>query len=191
MEQQEIVKVSKQKVLKPDTLLVNKKSPYLNGHNRLGDVISAIQVMGTYKFYKLSFDSWADRISENPDNGSYWKNIFNEHPEFFRLDSTREKASLVWRRQYPKRYDVDSEKRLTKEEYDALKVVRRDSRISRNPLTPDDIKTLIDTAIDLHARALEQRKENRWWIPLLIGLVSAVGGLIGAIIGALIKSKTP
>lgn len=33
-----------------------KKSPYLASPDRLGDVISAIQAMGTYKFYKLTFD---------------------------------------------------------------------------------------------------------------------------------------
>ena len=187
VEQQELVNISKQEIAEPNTTtLKSETSPYLNGHNRLGDVIATIQVMGTYKFYKLPFDGWADRISGNSANGGYWKKVFTEHPEFFRLDGKREKASLVWRRQYPRRYDVDSEKKLTKEEYEALPETRKESRISRNPLTPDDIKTLIDTAIDLHSRALEQQKENRWWIPLV---VSAIGGLIGAIIGGLIKSK--
>lgn len=185
-EQKEIAKVSKQEITKLNNeTLQSETSPYLNGHNRLGDVIAAIQVMGTYKFYKLSFDGWADRISGNSANKEYWKKVFTEHPEFFRLDSRREKASLVWRRQYPRRYDVDLEKKLTKEEYEALPEDKKDNRISRNPLTPADIKTLIDTAINLHSRALEQKKENRWWLPLL---VSAIGGLIGAIIGGLIKS---
>ena len=44
-------------------MTMNKSgSPYLNDDNRLGDVIAAIQAMGTYKFYKLSFDNWADRV---------------------------------------------------------------------------------------------------------------------------------
>ena len=189
-EQKEIAKVSKQEISERNTtILTSESSPYLNGHNRLGDVIAAIQVMGTYKFYKLSFDRWADRISGNSANEEYWKKVFIEHPEFFRLDSKREKASLVWRRQYPRRYDVDLEKKLTKEEYEALPEDKKDNRISRNPLTPDDIKTLIDTAIDLHSRALEQKKENRWWLPLVVSVVSAIGGLIGAIIGGLIKPK--
>ena len=38
-------------------------SPYLRDPNRLGDVIAAIQAMSTYKFYKLSFAGWADRMS--------------------------------------------------------------------------------------------------------------------------------
>ena len=183
MENNQIVKATKNELTETGATSQGAISPYLNNHNRLGDVIAAIQVMGTYKFYKLSFDDWADRISGNSANGNYWLKVFIEHPEFFRLDGKREKASLVWRRQYPRRYDVDSEKRLTKEEYEGLPEQRRESRISRNPLTPDDIKTLIDTAIDLHSRSLEQEKDKRWWIPL----ASAIGGLVGAIVGGLIK----
>jgi hypothetical protein len=47
-------------------------------------------------------------------------------------------------------------------------------------LTPADIKTLIDTAINLHSRSIERLRESRWWVPLLS---SAVGGLIGAVLG--------
>jgi len=57
-------------------------------------VIAAIQVMATYKFYKLDFSGWAGRIKGDENNGDYWKRIFEEHPEFFRLDKNREKGSL-------------------------------------------------------------------------------------------------
>ena len=158
------------------------KSPYLNDPNRLADVISAIQVMSTYKFYKLPFDGWADRISADSSRGEYWQRIFEQHPEFFRLDGQRQKASLVWRRQYPKRFQVDEERILTKEEYDELDEPAT-QRVSRVRLTPADIKALVDTAINLHARALEEQKEKRWWIPL----ASAAGGLLGGLLGSLLK----
>jgi hypothetical protein len=157
-------------------------SPYLHDHNRLGDVIAAIQAMGTYKFYKLSFENWADRISGDSSKGESWQKVFIEHPEFFRLDGLRENAALVWRRQYPKRFQVDEERKLSREEFYQLTDVQK-ARVSRNPLTPDDIKALIDTAIDLHSRALEQQRERRWWLPL----ASAVGGLIGGILGGLLR----
>ena len=160
---------------------MSHKSPYLSDPNRLADVISAIQVMSTYKFYKLPFDGWADRINGDSSRGTYWQNIFEQHPEFFRLDSPRQKASLVWRRQYPKRFHVDQERVLPRDEYYAMDKTAKE-RVSRNRLTPDDIKTLIDTAINLHARALEEQKERRWWLPL----ASVIGGLIGGILGALI-----
>jgi hypothetical protein len=79
-------------------------SPYLSDPSRLADVIAAIQAMGTYKFYKLDFKGWADRISADESRGEYWKKIFEQHPEFFRLDGKREKASQIWRRQYPRRF---------------------------------------------------------------------------------------
>lgn len=157
-------------------------SPYLADPNRLGDVIAAIQAMAVYKFYKLSFSGWVDRISADEKQAEKWRAIFLQHPEFFRLDSARERASLVWRRQFPKRFDVDAERVLSTTEYTALMPDQK-SRVSRTPLTPGDIKALVDTAVNLHSRALEHQKDKRWWI----ALASASGGLIGAVIGALLK----
>jgi len=157
-------------------------SPYLRDANRLGDVIAAIQAMATYKFYKLPFAGWADRMSADETQAEKWKTVFVEHPEFFRLDSARAKASLVWRRQFPKRYDVDAEKVLTSAEYNALTPTQQ-LRVSRVPLSSADIKALVDTAVNLHSRALEHQKDRRWWL----ALASAVGGLVGSIIGALLK----
>lgn len=157
-------------------------SPYLADPNRLGDVIAAIQAMAVYKFYKLPFSGWADRISADEKQAERWKAIFLQHPEFFRLDSARAKASLVWRRQFPKRFDVDAERVLSVTEYAALTSEQK-VRVSRTPLAPADIKALVDTAVSLHSRALEHEKDKRWWI----ALASAAGGLIGAIIGALVK----
>lgn len=156
------------------------RSPYLAEPNRLSDVIAAIQVMATYKFYKTSFEEWSDRIAADRSQAEKWKRIFIEHPEFFRLDSAREKASLVWRRQFVKRYDVDQERVLTADETTEILRGPRSSRLSRNPLTASDIKTLIDTAVNLHNRALEHEKDKRWWIPVF----SAVGALIGSFLGA-------
>jgi hypothetical protein len=76
-------------------------SPYLAEPTRLGDVIAAIQAMATYKYYKLDFEGWADRISADRNRADHWQAVFEEHPEFFRLDGERKKASLVWRRAVP------------------------------------------------------------------------------------------
>lgn len=78
------------------------KSPYIKNNQRLADVVAAIQVMGTYKYYKLDFEGWADRISGDSNQAEYWEKVFEEHPEFFRLDSKRKKASLVWSVSTPK-----------------------------------------------------------------------------------------
>ena len=159
-------------------------SPYLAESNRLGDVIAAIQAMATYKFYKLDFEGWADRMSADKTQAVKWKSVFEQHPEFFRLDSAREKASLVWRRQFPKRYSVDLGRTISNEEYEALSDVER-MRVSRLPLAAADIKTLIDTAVNLHSRALEHQKDRRWWL----ALASAAGGIVGSLIGAALNPK--
>ncbi|TRU17050.1 MAG: N-carbamoyl-L-amino acid amidohydrolase [Microcystis aeruginosa Ma_MB_F_20061100_S19] len=148
----------------------------------MGDVIAAIQAMATYKFYKLDFEGWADRISADVHQAEKWRKIFLEHPEFFRLDTAKEKASLVWRRQFPKRYDVDTAQILTNDEYESLTNENK-LRVSRIPLSSSDIKALVDTAVNLHSRALEHQKDKRWWI----AFASAGGGLLGSIIGAWFK----
>ena len=141
------------------------RSPYLHDPNRLGDVIAAIQAMATYKFYKLEFAGWAERIVGDANQADHWRQVFQEHPEFFRLDTERVRASLVWRRQHRKRFNVDSETMLTDEEYSALSPQRK-TRVSR---------------------ALEQKKESRWWLPIIAAAASLFGSVTGALIGALLK----
>jgi len=159
------------------------KSPYITNPNRLADVNSAIQVMGVYKFYKLDFKGWADRITGDEKQAEYWEKIFGQHPEFFRLDAERKKASLVWRRNYPKRFDVDKEQKITKEEFYKLTDEQK-ARISRDPLTNSDISTLINTAINLHSRALEYKKDKRWWIAGIMGIIGVViAYLLAALLG--------
>lgn len=157
------------------------KSPYLKDDQRLADVIAAVQVMATYKFYKLNFGAWADRIVGEAEKGDYWKLVFEEHPEFFRLDSRRKKASLVVRRQHQKLYDVDLEIKISRQKYNQLE---QTNRISRTPLSPDEISTLINTAIEMHSRAVDNENQKKWWVPL----VAAGAGFIGAVIGASIST---
>jgi len=159
---------------------MNLSSPYLKQSTRLADVISAIQVMGTYKFYKQDFTGWADRITGDETQAEHWQQVFEEHPEFFRLDSDRLKASLVWRRNYQKLYDVDREEKITREQFQNLNNAEK-NRISRIPLTNSYISTLLTTAIQLHSRPLEHQQDKRWWI-------SGIVGLLGVILGASIKA---
>lgn len=156
-----------------------KQSPYLESADRLGDVIAAIQVMGTYKFYKLTFASWSDRIHGHEGAADHWKKVFEQHPEFFRLDAAKERASLVWRRQHQKRYNVDTETHISRQDFFELPEDEK-KRISRAPLASSEIATLMQTAINLHSRALQQKQELRWW-------VAGALGLVGVLLGALLR----
>jgi len=154
-------------------------SPYLRDDHRLADVIAAIQAMGTYKFYKLDFAGWSDRICGDAKQADHWRKVFEEHPEFFRLDAQRERASLVWRRQHQKRFNVNTETKISREEFEQMSDDDK-ARVSRTPLTSNEIATLVDTAIDLHSRAMERKRDQRWW-------VAGAFGLAGVVLGAFIK----
>jgi hypothetical protein len=166
---------------------IRTDSPYLSDSNRLADVIAAIQAMASYKVYKLDFEHWADRICADETQASHWRQVFEEHPEFFRLDAARERVSLVWRRQSQKRYGVDVEAPLSKEDYDSRDAAGK-ARISRSPLSATEISTLIETAINLHSRALDHKRESRWWVPVAVAAVGAAAGLMGAVVGAWISA---
>jgi hypothetical protein len=153
-------------------------NPYLKD-GRLTDVIAAITALGNYRYYKLSFERCAEQISNRPDEAERWGSIFAEHPEFFRINPKDKKASLVWRRQHPKRYDPKQAVEITREQYDALTADQRNG-ISRRPLEPSEITALIGVAVNLHERALEQKKAGMWWVPIFIGVLSFLGALLGA-----------
>lgn len=159
-------------------MVAKTKTPYLYDDNRLGDVIAAIQVMGSYGYYKLDFENWAMRISGDKNKAEHWRKVFVEHPEFFRFDTVGEKASLAWRRSYRKRYSVDRQRELSSDEYSDLSSNEL-SQVSRAPLNSSDISVLINTAINLHTRALEQNREHRW-------LSSPLFSLLGVALGALL-----
>lgn len=159
------------------------KSPYIVRNDRLSDVISAIQTLGTYRFYKLGVDSWSERICGDSAEAEKWSLIFKEHPEFFRFSSDGSKASLVLRRQKPKLFDVDTLEFVTREERDG-RAADGQRRITRAPLSENDLKMLIDVAISLHSKALEDKRDGRWWISMLTTVGVALIGLIGVWLGA-------
>ncbi len=153
------------------------RSPYLK-NQRLADVIAAIQVMSTYKFYKLDFAGWSMRITGVESNADHWKTVFVEHPEFFRLNSDKQKVSLVWRRSYQRNFHVDRQQPLTREQLENLPDDERDFRLSRSPLTNNDTATLIATAVDLHSRAIASEQEKRWLLPSLVTILAVCLGAI-------------
>jgi hypothetical protein len=161
-------------------------SPYLKSEQRLGDVIAAIQAMGIYKFHLCEFKTWARHISGDENQDIHWKNVFQQHPEFFRLDPKRQKAGLVLRAHKLMRYNTDDGELIDIGTYEHLPDEDK-KKISREPLTPDQIGTLIDVAIKMHTRACELARDKRWWFsPLLVFL----GALLGATIPTVLKDKT-
>lgn len=157
------------------------KSPYLENNWRLADVIAAIQVMGSYPYASRVVNSWAEKLGV-PLSADSWSHIFKEHPEFFRL-SDDDWASLRWRHAYDKNYDAESGKELTREEKEDLPKEAQ-TNLSRKVLTADQVEALLNTAIELHSRAVAVQQESRWLVPII---ASFIGGILGAILGAVLK----
>jgi hypothetical protein len=154
-------------------------SPYLQ-QGRLQDVIAALTALSNYRYYKLDYRSWAEKIANSPGDADKWKKILKEHPEFFR-DSEDKRVSLVWRRQFQKRYSPQFQRELSYEEYAALSEEHK-GRLTRRPLVAEELSRLISLAVELHAHALERKKSTFGWVAAQ-GAVGVMGGA-GAIIVA-------
>lgn len=169
------------------------KSPYLDNKKRLEDVIAGIQVLGSYeKKTSRRLNFW---ISLLGNNESHWKKVFEEHPEFFRVnkknelleenddeingsDSSEMWVSLRWRFAYQRIYDYERKKELLDIEYENLNVPQKE-KLTRKPLTSEQIQSLISTAINLNEKAINDDIRKKWWKPFLPGVFVIAGALIG------------
>jgi hypothetical protein len=171
-----------------------KKSPYIKHELRLQDVMAAIQVMGTYEWDSSPIDKWKERMGKPISvNGiKTWKEVFEDHPEFFYIEDwvdptdkqSKQLASLKWRRANDKTYDPKTNLDLTPGQ-----AAQRDRlTLSRKPLTAEQVGTLLKIAVELHTRAsaFQERKDK-----LLTLVVTVFGALLGAFLGAILKSGAP
>ena len=155
------------------------KNPYMK-ENRLPDVVAAITALANYRYYKLSYEACAERIQNYPEKAEHWKKVLKEHPEFFRV--SEKTASLVWRRQMPKRFDVKTSEEITRQAYEKLSSAEK-AEISRRPLLAAETTALIDTAIKLHERAIEQSNQSLWRHPLFLVVIGFSGAFAGSFLG--------
>ena len=166
-----------------------RKSPYINNLGRLEDVVAAIQAMGAHPQARLGLDEWTERLRP-PKSSQTWKTIFAEHPEFFVVwdpkGTSKPNAQLRWRHSYDKTYDPESKRELTAQKIKNLPQEDK-QKLTGKPLTTDQIEALMKTAIELHGRGIADAQESRWLVPLLFGLLVAVVGITGTILGALLK----
>jgi hypothetical protein len=129
-------------------------SPYLKA-NRLQDIIGALQIMGSYQPYKLSLEDWKMVFENPPISAKSWSEVFTEHPEFFRKNDEG-LFSLMWRKAMPHQ------------------------NTSRASLSADQTMALMDTALQFHAKAQEDRRDRRWWIPIVAAIMAFAGAVLGA-----------
>lgn len=98
---------------------MTRRSPYLKDW-RLSDVIAALTVMGRYPYSSRPAEDWVDRL-DLPRSGASWRQVFDEHPEFFRVSNEEEGwASLRLRHGFDRTYSVVRQRELSFEELSAL-----------------------------------------------------------------------
>jgi len=154
---------------------------------RLADVIAALQVMGAGKRPEKEIEGWAQELSrsETQEEIERWTRVFSEHPEFFLTyflpGQENIKAALRWR-YTNKLYDPVSGTEYTPEQKNDLSKEIQ-ARLTTKPLASDAIQALMNTAIELHSRALAEVSASRWWVPVLAASFGFVGAIIGAFWG--------
>ena len=155
---------------------------------RLADVIAAIQVMAASKRPEAKIKEWAYQFDRSDDAATVdrWTDLFRDHREFFLTyqlpDEEDLKAALRWRYAF-KTFDAESGKEYMPEQIKTLPKEQRD-RLTTKPLEGEQIQTLLNTAIGLHARAMEELRESRWWIPVLAAILGFFGAMAGVILAA-------
>ena len=160
-------------------------SPYLI-EGRLADIIGAIPVLSAYdKYASRGLDEWESQLGKPCAPGG-WRQVFTEHPEFFRCHDKEGKAwaAMRWRWALDRDYDPASGRSLVSDDLQVASKEQRE-RLTRPPLTAEQIETLMSTAVKLHATAIERARHARWWVPVIIPAVTTI---IGILLGAWLKS---
>jgi len=158
-------------------LLRRRRSPYLVP-GRLADVLAAVQIMASAERPERRIKDWADELDRAHDDSTVerWKRVFSEHREFFLVYSLKGendlKAALRWR-YVNKLYDAKTGKEYTPEEKERLSKEQQWS-LTTKPLPAQGVTALMDTAINLHNRAIEELGATRWWMPVLVAVVGGV-----------------
>jgi len=95
----------------------------------------------------------------SPYSASTWKEIAQQHPEFFRVDDAEKLGiSLVARHVLPK-----NEK-------------------GQRELPPNFISILLQTAINLHDRQITRTNQWRAYIPIVVAIAAGVFTIFGIIL---------
>lgn len=174
-----------------------KKNPYLQP-GRLAHVIAAIEVLSVRPWAGIAVDQWVREV-ETPEGSPLaqeiaeeaahkWTTLFREHPEFFKLydlskdAKTEHKVTLRLRSAYPINYNPKTGHEVPTEQLPGPPQLYNE--YTRRPLTSSEIKILIKTAIDLHTRAIAERREARFYVPAALAVIGAAVGELWRLFGS-------
>jgi len=142
--------------------------------------------MGLHPWASKAESYWERKLGE-PCSADKWGDVFEKHPEFFRVRDGR--TTLQLRHTYDKTYYAHKHRRVNSEELSRWNEEKKASRLTTRPLKIDEIELLLRTAIELHSRAIAQREENRWWrVPSLTAFCAIVSVVIGMVVQWLLST---
>lgn len=161
-------------MIKSEYKKYSMRSLYLK-ENRLSDIITAIQIMGSYQYAGRKPDDWQNYICRQPQSDKKWRSVFSEHPEFFLFKD--DLVFLVWRRAADLMVNLkDKDEKITSKQYLELDEEKK-KEYSWLPLEYNQIEVLIHSAIKMHTCAIETNKDKRWAVPIWIALIGVLGTL--------------
>lgn len=125
---------------------------------RLTDVISLISVLALdFPEFRTELDLH-QALRSYPRSTEKWKDIANDHPEFFRPNGAQDHFALVIRSYFPIG------------EYVENTIIER-----RRALTFDETQKLINVTIELHRKEIERIQRNSHQIPLFVAIIALFG----------------
>lgn len=138
--------------------------------DRLADVLALIQVLALDPYAHRSESGIKDDLQGQPRSALNWRELAQEHPEFFRVGNDEKlNISLVARHVVP---GEDGRK-----------------------LEIGFIGKLIETAIELHDREMTRREKAKHIVPIVVAIIAAAASIVvaiivaaAAIVAALLKS---
>jgi hypothetical protein len=138
--------------------LIKMESPKYTKPDRLADVLALIQVLALHGYAHRSESGVKDELQGQPRSSASWKNLAQEHPEFFRVaNDDKLSISLVARHVVPgedgRRLDINF------------------------------IGKLLEAAIELHDREQTRREKAKHVIPVVVAIIAAAAAVITAILG--------
>ena len=135
----------------------NKKSnlPYADS-SRLADVMALIQVLALDKHSHRSEDGLREELQGNPRSAGNWREIAEQHPEFFRVRETgTHQVSLVARHVLPKNKEGTRE------------------------LPSDFVGKLLQAAIEIHDRQLDRAQHWKSYVPIVVAITAGLFTIFG------------
>ena len=118
---------------------------------RLADVLALLQILGHSNDAARSESGLVASLQGSPRSAATWADVAVQHPEFFRLDKSKDHPVMLLAR-----------------------FARSEEQEKRPPIDVEHLQALMSTASQLHDR--DSLQVNRWhvWVPVIASAIAAL-----------------